>query len=643
MRLKKKVLFLFCVPIILFCVQCAEPEISPEKKEVNESTDFLQKEAPMLAQQVAAGAIPPLKDRLPVNPKIIVPRDSLGHYCDTWHYATVGAGNLGGIHPRILYVSLLHFAQDWNSIESGLADKWTISPDGRVFTFHLRDGVKWSDGKAFTARDIEFYFKYVFGNKKIIPVLPAYLVQDGQPAKLEIIDDLTFRFSFPKANGIFELAIANQSHEFLKPAHYLKKFIPPFVSEEVADSIATANGFSGWTAFFTSVVKQPFLNHDLPVLCAWILTTPLTKSVTRWVYERNPFYYAVDTLGRQLPYFDYFEIANLTDKEQLYLKVISGEIDCQGRHLNGDRAQFLAVNQERGGYKIHFFPQEVVLGLHFNQTHAGDPVLRQLFQDRRFRLAMSYGINRTEIHKLLNMGQKDDMQNILIPPEFSADVAITEWFDYDPQKANEMLDQLGLIRNSDGWRLRPDGDQLVLTAHIIEFLSIDWVELVQEYWGDLGIKLNIQKHSYRGWWDFLTAFDFDVIAYYVDMTPTRHLLLSAYHILPFHANTHWGGQWGLWYSSDGKAGERPPEHMMPLIDQWEEITQTANSEKQQHKINHIVADALRMGNALPVKKLMPGINVQKNNFYNVGHANYPRGSSVLNGPGPDYPETYWMD
>ena len=168
----------------------------------------------------------------------------------------------------------------------------------------------------------------MFGNKKITPVLPSWLIQDGHQAQLEVLDDLTIRFSFPKANGIFELAIANQSYWFLKPAHYLKKFIPPFVSEAVADSVAAANGFSGWAAFFNTILQQPYLNPDLPVLHPWVLITPRDKAITRWVFERNPYYYAVDTLGRQLPYFDFFEIANLSDVEQLYLKAISGEIDC---------------------------------------------------------------------------------------------------------------------------------------------------------------------------------------------------------------------------------------------------------------------------------------------------------------------------
>ena len=149
MWFKTRVLLIVLVPIMFSFVRCTEPDIPPSKKRVVKSSDSRLKEAPMLAQQVAKGEIPPLPQRLPQNPKIITPRDSLGQYADTWHYATVGAGNLPGIHPRICYVSLLHFAQDWKTIESGLADQWSISPNGKVFTFHLRDGLKWSDGVRF--------------------------------------------------------------------------------------------------------------------------------------------------------------------------------------------------------------------------------------------------------------------------------------------------------------------------------------------------------------------------------------------------------------------------------------------------------------------------------------------------------------
>jgi len=595
----------------------------------------------MLAKLVKSGQLPPLKERLPDQPKIITPRERLGCYCDTWRMAIFGAGNLGGVTPRTFYTSLIHWSMDWQSLEAGIAEKWEISPDGRRFTFYLRKGLKFSDGHPFTTEDIEFSLNHLLFNKKILLNTPGWLMQNGKSAQFERVSPSCFRFIFPESNGTFILYITVESHYLFSPKHYLENFMPPFISEQKADSIAAANGYAKWNSFVEMVLRHPYRNPDLPVLLPWRRITPREKAETRWVFERNPYYYAVDSSGRQLPYFDRVEITNVSDPEQIYLKIVTGEIDCQSRHIEGDHTRLLLKNRQRGDYQVQFYPFEWYPGIFFNQTEAGDSIQCQLNRTQNFRLALSLAIDREEIHKLLNWGQGDDLKTLTIPPGYENDPDILRWYHFDPVEANRLLDELGLHLGADGWRRRPDGKNLVLTVYIIDYLPFDHLELVQEYWQAVGVKLNIKKISYRSWWDFVNAFKFDLVAYIFTMPTDRTLILFPYHIIPYYASTYWGGKWGLWYESNGQTGEEPPPEVKELFTIWEKIKREMNADRQMELLNLLRYQSLKMGHTLLIKTVLPGMNIVKNNFYNVGQG-YPHMSWPKRAPGPDFPETYFM-
>jgi peptide/nickel transport system substrate-binding protein len=633
---------LWCLLLIFFWLTgCQQPRQSnPASQKINTAPGL--KEAPMLAEMVLAGKLPPLEQRLPRHPKVIKPIEKNGTYCDSWNMATVGAGNIGGIHSRCFYTSLVHWSQDWESLEPGIAERWEVSPDGREFTFHLRRGLKFSDGHPFTTRDVAFFMKYIINNPKLTPGQPQWLRQGKVPAKFEALDDYTFRFSFAQPNGVFLMQMAIESHSLFSPRHYFEKLIPPFVSEAVADSVALVNGFSKWNAFFTTVLSSPAQNPNLPVLHPWQRVTPRDQAQNRWVFERNPYFYSTATDGCQLPYFDRVVVANVSDVEQIYLKVISGEVDCQERHIDGERARFLLKNRTRGNYQVNFYSTDWVLGIHPNQTQAGDDVQRELNTNRDFRLALSLAINRQEIDKLLNWGQGEDLMKKAIPPGYEGRPELLEWFEFNPVRANQLLDGLGLVRGSDGNRRRPDGKPLVMIVSIIEFIPIDFLELVREYWQVLGVKLVIKKISYRGWWDFVNAFKFDMATYFVDLPVGSTLILSPSMYFPYGAATYWGGKWGLWAQSQGEAGEKPPPHILKLLEIWEAINLEIDAQRQLELVYQLRYECLKMGLTIYVKTMLPGINVARPNFRNMSRKFF-REAWTLRGPGPDFPETYFIE
>ena len=129
-------------------------------------------EAPDLAKRVASGKLPPVDRRLPPSPAVVIPVDRPGHYGGVWRRAYTGLSDLVGMR-RVLYDPLVRWSPDLKVVPN-LAEKWEIDPTGRVFTFHLVKGVRWSDGAPFTTDDIMFYFDDIVFNKELTPSIPRW-------------------------------------------------------------------------------------------------------------------------------------------------------------------------------------------------------------------------------------------------------------------------------------------------------------------------------------------------------------------------------------------------------------------------------------------------------------------------------------
>ena len=103
---------------------------------------------------------------------------------------------------------------------------------------------------------------------------------------------------------------------------------------------------------------------------------------------RNPYFWAVDVDGNQLPYIDDLTFRRFTDPDVYALWCINGEIDCQSRHVRNTDITVLKENEDNGDYKLQIWRRTAVYGIHMNMT-AKEPRLRELFQARDFRIAVS--------------------------------------------------------------------------------------------------------------------------------------------------------------------------------------------------------------------------------------------------------------
>jgi len=262
-------------------------------------------ETPMFVEDVASGTLPPVESRLPENPAMA---DLSGEGLEQGRHG----GNLRLLMARSKDVRMMVVYGYARLV--GYDRKFDLKPDilervdveeGRVFTLHLRQGHKWSDGHPFTTEDFRYYWEDIANNKDMSPAgLPRALLVEGTGPTFEIIDETTVRYTWAKPNPFFLPAVAGTTPLYIyRPAHYLKQFHTQYVDPVVLAQRTAAAGQRSWVSLQFRMGRQyKNSNPDLPTLQPWVLTTKPPSE--RFVFRRNPYYHRVDPAGRQLPYID---------------------------------------------------------------------------------------------------------------------------------------------------------------------------------------------------------------------------------------------------------------------------------------------------------------------------------------------------
>ena len=471
-------------------------------------------EAPMLKARVDAGELPPLEERLPVAEDVLVIPvvEEIGEYGGTWRRGFSGPGD-GQNMDRVMMDHPLLYDLDGATILPNLIKDWEISADGLTYTFHLRRGMKWSDGEPFTTDDFIWANENIVRNEKLNPKKEGRLGFSTYGPVLKKIDDSTFTASFPEEQAGFldEMATYRIAGYTLNgrvgaplfaPAHFLEQFHEDFADKATLDKLVADEGFENWETFFKNKIDV-HKTIESPNVGAWIVTKPNTGET--WEFERNPYYYAVDPAGNQLPYIDRIEARLYSDNEVHNLRGIAGEYDFNHRAIEFAKLPVFKENEEKGNYRMILWPGDATLAVAFNYsyglgdvTEEPDPEIRKWITNKRFKQAMSHAVNRPKINELLYFGTGEEVQPTF--PKWSAHYPGEEiakrYTQYDPDLANEILDEIGLTeKDGDGFRLRTDGsgDRL---AFILDYSS-GWTptnnpaELLKESWAAVGIDIRL--------------------------------------------------------------------------------------------------------------------------------------------------------
>jgi peptide/nickel transport system substrate-binding protein len=608
------------------------------------------KEAPALAKLAGEGKLPALAQRVSANP-MVIRADQVGSYGGSLRRGLRGSADHNGILRLVGNQGLVRWNLAFTEVMPNVAHKWDVNANSTEFTFHLRRGMKWSDGKPFTADDILFSIEDCAKNSELYKSVPSTLVIANKPCQVTKIDEVTVKFSFASPYALFleQMATPLGQYPTLFPKHYCSQFHPKY-NPKAAEQAKAAN-MSDWAAMFRAKcgdieIPARWGNVEKPTLDPWVVTEAYTGGATRVVMERNAYFWQVDQNGQQLPYIDRLTFSIAQDVESLMLDALSGKLDIQERHIDSlQNKPTLSQNMQKGGYRlvelIASGAQQVQIYL--NLTHK-DPKMREMFSNKQFRQALSLGINRKEIIDVVYLGQSEAYQTGPRPghPWYHEKLA-RQFTQHDVKQANDILDKLGYSRrDAQKFRLRPDGQRVFFSIDVIPTLypdAVDTLELVKRHWAEIGVDMKVNTIERALYYTRGDSNDHDA-AVWPGPGGLDPMLDARDYFAQHTQGSRYAIPWTQWYVSGGKDGQEPPESQKRRMKLYDDARATADMNRRgalMKQVFDLTADSFEtIGVCLAVN----AFGIVRNNLQNVPKA-YPNAWSWPN-PGPALPQQFFF-
>ncbi len=509
--------------------------------------------------------LPPVEDRLPVDPLVIVPYEEIGVYGGTMNGISTAPESATSDILSWRHVSLVRVADDLQTVLPNVAVEWEVNDAHTEYTFSLRQGIKWSDGEPFTVDDMLFWYEDILMNEQLNPGNPADFV-------MEKLDVHTVKYTFPHPNYAFLISQATNAYaQPWQPKHFLSQFHIDY--NEEADDLAVAEGYDDWTGLFRSYYhdwKDSYHRVGVPTIESHIL---IEESTEHRRFEANPYYWKVDPTGQQLPYIDYHYERFIADSEVTNLAIINGEVDLKGQAMELTSYSLLKENEANGHYVVQLPPAGLGKStVYWPNVNHQDPVKAELFNNPKFVQALSLAFDRDEMNELIFLGLGRPIAGLPADPAtvpFVTEEQATYMTEYDPDQARALLDGLGMEVGSDGFRTAPDGsDFMIYLEYCQQAGPVLMQELVKGYWEDIGIRVELKEVSSEAYRSRVTANDFDISVWHNDGTALPSIMASTNHFYPPFSGGSFGmpGPWQPWFDTDGVEGEEPPAY---VVEQYE--------------------------------------------------------------------------
>ena len=460
-------------------------------------------EAPILKELVKDGKLPPVHERLSTvihgkrvsEPLVMKGVEGIGNYGGTW----IRGSTLAWIKYRGSASTLLRYDLYARNFVPHVAKAWTVSEDGREFTFTLRRGIRWSDGHPFTADDILYWWDWE-ENCKDFQSNPDrnFLIRNRAPEVIKV-DDYAVKFVFPEPYGAFPRFVAAKLEIANAPMHYLKVYHPTHPDRD-------PERIAAWQAALkirnpASLYKQvkDYQNPDHPRMWPWLYRRYTTLNPQSAV--RNPYYWVVDTEGNQLPYIDRILCDTLITRDSV--SFTQGAASMQWHYNLFLNYTLHMRNRENHDFHVyHWWNGEVPFVIYPNMTLREDSTpngeaLAALLKERRFRIALSVSINRKQIIESVYRGVGEPMA--MVPergtPWFSEEAAKLH-HQYEPELANRLLDELELTqRDEEGYRTFPDGKRLTLIQSLPPAADVETMQFIIQDWKAVGLRVLIRPQG----------------------------------------------------------------------------------------------------------------------------------------------------
>ncbi|MDC0658552.1 ABC transporter substrate-binding protein [Leisingera sp. SS27] len=562
--------------------------------------DITVQESNFWKSEVTAGYLPPAAKRLPEVP-LVVDLTAKGR-----DFGLQG-GTLNTMVTRskdIRQMVVYGYAR-----LAGYDEKYQLKPDillgyenegNRRYTLKLRPGHRWSNGDAFTSGDFRYWWDDVANNELLSPAGPPdFLRVMGKLPRVSFPDETTVIYEWNDPNPSFLHMLAQARPPFIyRPAKYLKQFHADYADPAILEEEVDYARVKSWAALHNKYDNMyKFDNHELPTLQPWINASPGKK--IRHQFVRNPYYHRIDSRGVQLPYIDTVEMEIVT-AGLVAAKSNAGEADLQARGLDFRDIPILRKGEkDNSGYKTYLWGNGAASQIAiYPNLNTQDPVWRNILRDVRVRRALSLAINRRAINRALyfNLAKPGAMtvleQSELFDPAFR-----DAWAQFDPEHANQLLDEAGLT-DKDGYGIRylPDGrlmELIVETAGERQEVE-NALQIIADDWRDIGVKLImrpldrdiLRNRVFSGssmasaWfgWDNGLPQSYTSPVY---LAPTDQVFLS------------WP-KWGQFYQTGGNSGEppdmAPAQQLLSLLQDWDMATTKAERMAAWHAMLKIHAE-----------------------------------------------------
>jgi len=530
---------------------------------------------PLFSDKEKNGELPSVEKRLPEEPLVVLTYNEIGKYGGKLRGMCISYESGTSEVMAWRQANLIRVSDDMRTIVPNVAKAWKWNDDFTEITFTLRKGHKWSDGESFNADDIVFYINDIILNKEIHKVIPS--PWDTVVPSVEKINDVTVKIKFENAFvGLLDFLGGSGSYfDFFAPKHFLKKYHIKYNSN--ANKEALTNGYDGWVQQFgiywnkwkDAVISGPE-GVKIPTLESHILLeVPTTQ---RRLFIANPYYFKVDTAGNQLPYVDY-HYERFLEKQLWPLEIMNGNIDQKAQNMPLDIYTVLKENEKKGKYKLQLPTGQVGPTIIFNQT-SDDPVLSKIYSDVRFRYAMSLAINRDEVNESLFLGLGTPEQALPLNVPYVTEKDKKFMVEYNPAKANKLLDEMGMKMGPKGFRLSPDGKPFtVLWEYTLQYVwSTDFPALISEYWKKVGVNVILKEVTTQLTRDKQKSNTLDITSEW--MAPFESSMISSPILFLPPYSAQWpimGLPWMDWKTSNGASGVKPPAWVLRLwkiADEW---------------------------------------------------------------------------
>ena len=584
---------------------------------------------------------------------LVQPQRQVGVYGGTWHMAMVQSEPI--FMNRVMgYENLVRWDKEWTKVIPNVAQSFTVSSDSKTFTFDLREGMKWSDGQPFTADDVVFWYKAVYLNDELHSLVDPWIDVGKKGLTVEKQGDYAVVFRFAQPQGLFlqHLATLDGAFATAYPRHYLAQFHKDYNPD--VDKLVAQEGVKNWVELFMKKTRQGpaaamfSTAPEKPTLFAWILEPGSFKadgtpaSVVTAV--RNPYYWKIDTAYNQLPYIDRIEFQVVPSAADVLPLVLAAKIDSQDRNIPASAA--LPENQAKGKYGLYGLVSGFsnYMAISFNETRA-DPVKRQIFRNKDFRIGLSCAIDRPAIIKAAGLDAAPYQVAPLRGTPFYDEKMATQYLNYDVKLANEYLDRAGYSkRDAAGFRLGPDGKRINFTMLVptpIPIGNFDMhLRMIQADWRAVGIQMAVETVARADAEKRWANNDYDVTAF--TGAGGYDVVLAPRHYVP--AEGIWSQQgplWAKWYAnpSDPQA-EGPPAAVKQTITLYRQLLQSADMAQQDKLMREIIAIDTEQFQVIGIHQAPTGYGVLRPGFFNVpsfmfSSSNYPQ-------PAPTNPCQYFI-